>query len=117
MAQYAPLSQLPQSTLYDPSRPLSSVIFPGEDNSYARTDAKKLSHESVTEDNAGRNEYYKIQEWVWELLSWAVGTAIMAGIVFILYKFNDVPVENWPSSIQINTVVAFLSQIAQAALL
>jgi hypothetical protein len=62
-------------------------------------------------------ELYKISERKWELLAWIAGAVIIAGTVCILTRFNNTPVEEWPISIQISTVVAFLAQVAQAALL
>lgn len=65
----------------------------------------------------GRGKFYKVTEWKWELFSWIVGAVFIAGTICILVHFDKTPVEQWPIRIQISTVVAFLAQIAGAALM
>ncbi|KAM0801001.1 hypothetical protein BDR22DRAFT_889013 [Usnea florida] len=43
--------------------------------------------------------------WFWELVTWLFGTLSILAIVLVLGLFNDKNVEQWKSSIRINTIV------------
>ena len=64
-----------------------------------------------------QKRYNEVSEWIWEFLAWALGAVVITGIIVILIKFDGRLVETWPISIQVSTVVAFLAQVAQSALL
>jgi hypothetical protein len=81
-----------------------------QEKTMSKTDARTPNIQSTTEP-------YRISEWKWELLACIIGAAIIAGTLSILTSYHDKPVEEWPIAIQISTVVAFLAQVAQAALL
>ena len=55
--------------------------------------------------------------WFWELVTWLFGTLSILAIVLVLGLFNDKNVEQWKSSIRINTIVSILSQVAVSALM
>ena len=55
--------------------------------------------------------------WFWELVTWLFGTFSILAIVLVLGLFNDKTVEQWKSSIRINTIVSVLSQVAVSALM
>lgn len=64
-----------------------------------------------------RGDYYKWSDWWLELLSWAAGVVSFCGIVAILVLFHEKLVGQWHAPIQITSVVAFLAQVTQSALL
>ncbi|KAJ4294242.1 hypothetical protein N0V90_007932 [Kalmusia sp. IMI 367209] len=106
----------PDSTPYESSRSFSRADHPPQ--GYPDTkNQHTYAYETAVGHNADGKRYYRFSEWYLELFAWVAGTAIIAGLVVILVKFNNSPVHDWPFSIQISTVVAFLAQIAQAALL
>ena len=55
--------------------------------------------------------------WTKELVMCAVGASAVLVIFGILIAYNDLPLDSWKVSIQISTVIAVLSQIAQSSLL
>ena len=55
--------------------------------------------------------------WFWELVTWLFGTLSILAIVLVLALFNHKNVEQWKSSIRINTIVSVLSQVAVSALM
>ena len=55
--------------------------------------------------------------WFWALVTWLFGTLSILAIVLVLGLFNDKNVEQWKSSIRINTIVSVLSQVAVSALM
>ena len=117
MAHYSTIHD--QGSDLPPCKPATSIGYaerlPPASPDVERTEVAD-AYETTAEDNTMK-EYSKFTEWRLEMLSWALGTAIIGGIVAILAKFNDTPAAEWSASIQISTVVAFLAQIAQAALL
>jgi hypothetical protein len=56
-------------------------------------------------------------EWRWELFTWALGTCAVAVIFGLLCWSKDKPLTRWHSKIQVSTIIAVLSQVAQSALI
>ncbi|KAH8879089.1 hypothetical protein GQ53DRAFT_672833 [Thozetella sp. PMI_491] len=55
--------------------------------------------------------------WWWEIGSALLSTLSMGLIVFILNRADNIPLESWPYSIKINTLIAVLTTIGKAAML
>lgn len=60
---------------------------------------------------------FDLRNWTWELATWLLGTAAFAVIVVLLITYQDKRFDSWNSDIQITTIIAALSQLAQSALL
>lgn len=114
MARSSALSgQQPSAeALYSPINPRLDV----EDDRQGYR-GEKINLNTGAHETSSRTDLYRISEWKWELFAWIIGTAIIASMVYILTRFHDKPLEEWPISIQISSAVAFLAQVAQAALL
>jgi hypothetical protein len=60
---------------------------------------------------------FNLKNWLWELATWVLGTAAFVVIVVLLITYKDKRFDSWHSDIQITTIIAALSQLAQSALL
>jgi hypothetical protein len=58
-----------------------------------------------------------LAEWCWEIFTWALGTLAVALMLLIFGIFRNKPYDYWHSSVQMATVIAALSQLAQSALI
>lgn len=114
-----------------PSHAPSSHLDP-KNTAYAgaRSFADSESHRSVSGDrkpsstphqHGTRNHVkrwgYSLRNWSWELTTWVLGTAAFVVIVVLLITFEGKRFDEWHSDIQITTIIAALSQLAQSALL
>jgi hypothetical protein len=58
-----------------------------------------------------------MRQWTWEFLTWTVATIAVACIIALLTHFNNRPMNEWKSKVQITAMMAALAQVAQSALL
>jgi hypothetical protein len=64
-----------------------------------------------------REGYSFFVEWRWELITWILGTVAIAVNLVLLCYFKDKSLAYWHSKIQISSIVASLSQVAQSSLM
>jgi Protein of unknown function (DUF3176) len=58
-----------------------------------------------------------LADWFWELSTWLLGTIVEGIMLVLLLHYSDQRLSSWHLKIQIQTVIAVLSQISQSALL
>lgn len=58
-----------------------------------------------------------LEEWWWELTTWALGTGALAGTIAIMCIYDKSPSDHWKSGINFSATINILSQVAQSALM
>ncbi|PVH93549.1 hypothetical protein DM02DRAFT_733063 [Periconia macrospinosa] len=116
MAQYASLGQQEfPSTMSDDSKPTFLVDRSGANTP---TQGKTISsHLSSSEQDRTTNLHYDAKEWISDVFAWFVGTILLAVIITIMVVYHNKNLSQWHSNVQITTIVALLSQVAQSAFL
>jgi hypothetical protein len=99
-----------------PSGPPIAVPTPATSASSNQQTAPKPSYESQRR-RPKTSRRHILQEWLWELLAWALGTVAISAIIVLLALFKGRLVRDWHSRISINTIVSVLSQAAVSTLL
>jgi hypothetical protein len=111
------------------SKPSATHRFP-ESTEYLRSEAPNQSpsrglKESLTSTYSTstrsphyfRHWSYIFVSWRWELGTWLLGSLAFATIIVLLLIYKDDRLTSWKSDIQITTIIAALSALAQSALL
>jgi hypothetical protein len=58
-----------------------------------------------------------VKRWLVEIISWTFSFFCMAGIVIVLYFYQNGPLPHWPMGLTINAYISVLAKVASAALL
>ncbi len=120
-------SHPPNGDSNDHISPGSSQTTEAERDDSALTSSARSSPDGVQSEQDSTEESYtknstvngmaQFFQWYWELLTWLLGTVSLALIIGLLASYNQRPVNQWRSSIGLNTIVAVLSQAIVTALL
>ena len=115
LPSYAPNSHLdPKTAAYTGARSFADSASQRSISGDARSPF--APHQHGTRNHAKRWGY-SLKNWSWELATWVLGTAAFVAIVVLLITFQGKRFDSWHSDIQITTIIAALSQLAQSALL
>lgn len=106
-----PCSSPPGSPLSDGTTPRNSVQESREVSS-----AKAPDYD--TEHNAQAQEIKATHCWWWEDIAAAMFSIVcMSMVAAVLVSAHDTPLEDWPASIQPNSIIAILTTLSKVAML
>ena len=88
-------------------------------NSWSRSSTSNDQPEKSLQSRTSSLKHPQISKtgsWVFEIVSFLVSTAAVAGIIGVLAHFNGRSLPEWPLDITLNTLVALLATVANANL-
>ncbi|OAF98754.1 uncharacterized protein CC84DRAFT_1210624 [Paraphaeosphaeria sporulosa] len=106
-----------------PFRPDTSPITPGiaekrgEENAADVQQASNFAQrieQRLWRYSASRNV---VKRWLLEIISWTLSAACMAGVIVMLYVYQNRSIPRWPLGLTLNAYISVLAKIASAALL
>lgn len=84
-----------------------------ESEVFVREVPKDLGRSSI---QSGQSKYLSKGSWFMEISSFAIGLAALLAMVGVLARFDGRRMPNWPTGITLNTLIAVLAAIANAAI-